>query len=268
MPAFGWANCPAAVRAQADGLLAGFQATLADNLVGVYLHGSLATGCFNPLRSDVDLLAVTREPMAVAVKRRLAKLLLTRSRQPSPVEISFLVRADLTPWRHPAPYDFHYSEDWRTTFGRDLESGAWREWNAVPRRDPDLAGHITVTHHRGVCLYGPPIAEVFPPVPRADFLASILGDVLDAQFGLNSDLSHPTYVILNACRTYAYLRTGQVLSKDEGGVWALDALPMRFRPTVTAALDAYRDRGDERGLEQEAVAALAAYLRAAITAYG
>ena len=32
---------------------------LADALTGVYLHGSLAMGCFNPVTSDVDLIVDT-----------------------------------------------------------------------------------------------------------------------------------------------------------------------------------------------------------------
>ena len=30
-------------------------------LTGVYLHGSLAMGCFHPKKSDLDLLVVVRE---------------------------------------------------------------------------------------------------------------------------------------------------------------------------------------------------------------
>lgn len=29
--------------------------TLGENLIGVYLHGSAAMGCFNPAKSDLDL---------------------------------------------------------------------------------------------------------------------------------------------------------------------------------------------------------------------
>ena len=29
-----------------------------ENLTGVYLHGSLAMGCFNPDKSDIDLIIV------------------------------------------------------------------------------------------------------------------------------------------------------------------------------------------------------------------
>lgn len=37
---------------------------LGDNLAGIYLHGSAAMGCFNALRSDVDLLVVVKRDMA------------------------------------------------------------------------------------------------------------------------------------------------------------------------------------------------------------
>ena len=36
---------------------------LRENIVGVYLHGSLAMGCFNPKRSDTDLIIVVNEPL-------------------------------------------------------------------------------------------------------------------------------------------------------------------------------------------------------------
>ena len=35
---------------------------LGENLVGLYLHGSIAFGCFNPQKSDVDYIAAVREP--------------------------------------------------------------------------------------------------------------------------------------------------------------------------------------------------------------
>ena len=32
---------------------------IGDDLAGIYLHGSLAMDCFNPDRSDIDLIVVT-----------------------------------------------------------------------------------------------------------------------------------------------------------------------------------------------------------------
>ena len=43
-----------------------FKEELGSHLVGVYLHGSLAMGCFNPEASDVDLLVVAaRQPSGI-----------------------------------------------------------------------------------------------------------------------------------------------------------------------------------------------------------
>jgi predicted nucleotidyltransferase len=261
MSQYGWGACPADVHEQVHHLLDGLHASLAGNLTGVYLHGSLAMACFNPARSDVDLLVITQQAMPVETKRDLAGLLLAVSGQPSPVEMSCLCQADLLPWRYPTPFDFHYSETWREAYIRDLGGESWKEWNAVRRCDEDLAGHITVTHRRGVCLYGPPVAEVFPAVPRRDFLASVLSDVLSPEFGLDAVAQNPVYVVLNACRTLACLRSGEILSKDEGGVWALQALPGRFHPTLAAALAAYRDSSGDGGLLKEAAAEFVAYMQ-------
>src|SRR5687767_11788157 len=99
MSRFGWQNCRADVKEQISHLISGFRMHLAENLSGVYLHGSLATGCFNPLRSDIDILVVTRAKIPVETKRSLARLILDVSRQPAPIEISFLTFGDLHPWR-------------------------------------------------------------------------------------------------------------------------------------------------------------------------
>ncbi len=260
MNQYGWHTCPAGVREQVVRLLDGLQAALAENLSGVYLHGSLAMNCFNPARSDVDLLAITHQAVPVEIKRDLAGLFLGVSLCPSPIEMSCVRHADLLPWRYPTPFDFHYSETWREAYVRDLDGDGWKGWNAVRRCDEDLAAHITITRRRGVCLYGPPVGEVFPAVPRRDYLASVLGDVLSPEFGLDAVMQNPVYIVLNACRTLAYLRTGEILSKDEGGVWALQALPGRFHPTLVAALDAYRNAADDGGVSKEA-AEFATYIR-------
>ena len=49
---------PPDVAALVDALIAGSQEALGDNLVGVYLCGSLALGDFDPEKSDVDALVV------------------------------------------------------------------------------------------------------------------------------------------------------------------------------------------------------------------
>jgi predicted nucleotidyltransferase len=228
------------IRAQVERYVADVHAMLGDQLVGVYLHGSLAMGCFNPDQSDLDLLVVTYAPMSALTKRDVADHLLRVSRQPAPIEVSFLALTMLTPWRHPPLFNFYYSEMLRFAYARDLAGEGWRTWSARDQRDPDLSAHITVVRRRGLALCGPPPTEVFPPVPEEDYITAIIGDVAKALDRIYAD---PIYAILNACRTLAFLQTRRVYSKEEGGRWALEQLPATLRPLVQTALIHYRDAG-------------------------
>jgi streptomycin 3"-adenylyltransferase len=262
MTLYSWPDCLAPTQKQLKQYIREVEAELADNLVGIYLHGSLAMASFNPECSDLDLLVVTRRPMSLETKRRLAETLLSRSGQPHPIEISFLRRGDMVPWQYPTSYDFHYSEMWRESFQRELISGDWKSWNERQRYDPDLAAHITITNQRGLCLAGAAIEEVFPAVPRQDYLDSIMGDVGD---GLENISRDPIYGILNACRTYAYLSYGHIYSKEAGGVWALEVLPESLRKIVMSALATYRGEPEVSPLENDQLETFAAYIRTTLT---
>jgi streptomycin 3"-adenylyltransferase len=256
MTQYGWATCPPAVRSQIEQLLATIQEALLDHLAGIYLHGSLAMGCFHPEHSDLDLLVVTHQQMSVATKRALVEALLRLSRHPAPIEISFLAADHLTPWRHPTPYDLHYSEDWRSRHEQALATDAWRGWDERRHEDADLAAHVTVTRARGICLLGQPIAETFPPVPPQNYLASIWGDFLWAR---GRAMRNPCYFVLNACRVAAYLLEGRICSKEEGGVWALNVVPEALRNPILQALEMYRG-GESQAFDDATLKAFGAYM--------
>jgi streptomycin 3"-adenylyltransferase len=152
----GWDNAPVVVRAQVNELVAGLRAALGAGLVGIYLHGSLAMGSFTLERSDIDVLAVSEEPLTADERRALATVLLRVSNAPRPIEISVLSRGDLHSWRYPPPYQFHYGEDWRERYAAALAADDPTAWDAPPEppTDPDLAAHTTVTRARGIVLAG------------------------------------------------------------------------------------------------------------------
>ncbi len=230
-----WETCPDVVRQQVTTFVEGCAPIIGSNLVGIYLHGSLAMGCFNPARSDLDLLVVSEALLTAVDRRQLVERLLSMSGQPIPIEISFLARSQLHPWQHPTPFDLHFSEDWRDKMQQQIEHGSWQNWQ--PSVDGDLAGHVTVTRARGICLVGTAIADVFPQVPHRDYLDSILRDVVPS---LDTIEENPVYVILNTCRTLAYLQQGKIYSKDEGGIWGLSHLDGAIQPVIEQALFQYR----------------------------
>lgn len=237
MAQYGWTECPGNIRPQVNDLLNAFRTVLGGDLIGVYLHGSLAMGCFNPEWSDVDLLAITQIRMRVETKRDIAEILLRCSAAPAPIELSFLLKQDIDSWRYPTPYDFHYSEDWREKIKGELSDGGWRSWNEELRTDPDLAAHITIIFNRGICLYGPPIGEIFHPIPKQHYIASIIEDF---KWGRDRIDQYPRSFILNACRAHAYLLEDRICSKDEAGTWAIQILAEEFKDIVAQALEEYR----------------------------
>ena len=46
-----------------------------EELTGIYLHGSLAMGCFHPDKSDIDLILVIKDSVSDGQKRRLMDIL-------------------------------------------------------------------------------------------------------------------------------------------------------------------------------------------------
>lgn len=236
---------PDETRSQVDRLVEELRRLLAENLVGVYLHGSLAMGCFNARTSDIDLLAVTEQVIAAGTKASLIELLLSLSGSPHPIEMSFLQRRAIWPWQFPTPFDLHYSETWRVQHEETLaRADALPAPDFVPsadaqQTDTDLAAHIGVTRERGVVLTGEPIEAVFPVVPERDLRASLLSDLRWARGRLDTD-EGLRYAVLNACRACAFLRERRIYSKSEGAQWALATLPREYHAAIEAALEAYR----------------------------
>ncbi|WP_324716570.1 aminoglycoside adenylyltransferase domain-containing protein [Carboxydochorda subterranea] len=251
-----WPDCPASVHEAVDGFVTLVSGLSGPSLVGVYLHGSLAMGGFNPRASDLDLLVVTQSAPGVTFRRPLAAWLLEHSGNPHPFEIHVLTMGDLHPWRHPTPFAFHYSEAWRQPI-RDALARLQDPRELMPATDPDLAAHVTVLRARGVCLCGAPIAEVFPEVPPDDYRDAIFRDVGDAQVTVGEN---PISTVLNLCRVARYLADGDIPSKAEAGAWAAMTLPEAHRQVAAWALAAHRDEPSALAPPRDRLAAFVRYM--------
>jgi hypothetical protein len=60
----------------------------------------------------------------------------------------------MIPGRHPAPFEPHFSEGWRTRFEGDRDTGSWKHLHRMKQTDADLAAQISVAAARGICLAG------------------------------------------------------------------------------------------------------------------
>ena len=216
-----------------------YHSILGDALVGVYAHGSMAFGCFEPETSDMDFLVVVETEPTDAQKIRLLETL-QQLEAFAPVkgfEMSVVLAADCAAPVHPIPFCLHYSNAHRSACQQDMAAYIAR----MKGTDPDLAAHFTVTRAVGKAVWGKPVAEIFGEVPRHAYLDSIRADMADA---LADVQTNPVYVILNLCRVLAAIREGAVLSKAQGGAWGLANLPEEHHAVIRAALEAYEGGGE------------------------
>ncbi len=254
---YNWENVSRVIKSEVNTLVTEFQNLLQGNLIGIYLHGSLALGGFKPERSDIDLLVVTGQKIELEVKKEIISLLLRISRFPVPVEISFLAEKDIFPYKNPLPYDLHYSEKWREKLQQELRDEGWKHWDDDTKHDPDLAIYLTVLHQYGIVLYGKPIEEALPAVPEQNFRDALIIDLREAT---KNRLRNPIYFVLNACRIEAYLLEGKILSKDAGAEWGLVKLPEQFHPLIEQSLALYRGERPGRPAGRSALNDFAAFI--------
>jgi predicted nucleotidyltransferase len=243
MPGRHWSDADEDVREFLTLCVSAFEEELGAGIVGVYLHGSLAFGCYNRARSDLDLLVVVQEPLSrterLAFLRRCADLSHANP-TPGDIELSVVLLPHVQEFSHPLPYEAHYSRD----FNAAIRTGAID--TASGKTDADIAAHCTVVRARGIALLGPPPAEVFGPVPWSAYIASITEDFnwIASEEHL---MDNPVYGILNMCRVEMTIRLGPptVVSKEEAGEWMMSRTHAAHRDLLRLALAVYRGEREE-----------------------
>ena len=220
---------------------------LGENLVGVYLHGSAVMGCFNPAKSDLDLIVVIDKPMNNETKLAYMDMVvaLNADAPAKGIEMSIVLRDVCKPFVYPTPFELHFSE-------RHIK---WYSENPVDYvqkmngNDKDLAAHFTVIRARGKCLWGAPVTDVFAQVPATDYMDSLWEDICDAPDEIENNTM---YLVLNLARVMAYKKEGLILSKKEGGEWALKNLSEEFAAVIRTALEEYAGASEETAPEKYA----------------
>lgn len=204
------------------------------DLTGVYLHGSLAMGCFNPDKSDLDLIVVIEKNILDKQKLEFMNELteLNKKAPGKGIELSIVKKVYCREFLYPTPFELHFANmhlQWFIENPTDYISN-------MKGTDKDLAAHFTIIKKYGIVLYGQEINEVFADVPEKDYLDSIWCDVEGA---VENILEDPVYTILNLCRVAAFCKSNLIISKKQGGEWALQNLASKYQFLISSALQNY-----------------------------
>jgi hypothetical protein len=216
-------------------LVAGAQASLAENFCGAYLSGSFALGDADE-HSDVDFIVVIHEQLGAQEESALQAL------------HGRLYALDV-PWAQHLEGSYVPKESFRRVdpLGTPylfLDNGArelvWDEHCNTAVARWSLREH-------GIALAGPGPKSLVDPVTaeqlRSEARTKLLEYVDWAKSPKMSRWKQP-YLVITYCRMLHTLSVGTVVSKREAGEWALGALDGRWTPLVQHALD---DRPDPWG---------------------
>ena len=196
----------------------------------MYLHGSLASGDFDPQRSDIDFVVVTAGALPDACDTALAALHLrlidSGLHWAAKLEGTYFPQQVL---RRYAPSDALYPS---LNEGSFYMGGHGSDWV--------IQSHILREH--GIVLAGPAPRELIDPVAPDDLrraMRSLLREwwapMLDDTARLRSD-EYQAYAILTMCRALYTLETGAVASKPVAARWAQAALDARRMALIERAL--------------------------------
>jgi hypothetical protein len=220
-------------------LLSNTLSTLGDQVVGLYLGGSLALGDFNPNRSDIDFVAVTFDELApervVALQAMHTRLWAAGTKWARRLDGSYVPQQVFRHWTadHP-PCPFVEGDGFTVT----------QQGSALIQR------HII--HQYGVVVAGPRPQEILDPV-GAEELRRALHEILEISW--RPLLDDPAWVrqsrmqpfaILTMCRTLYTLEHGVIASKPVAARWFKQAIGRQWTELIDWALAGPHDSESSR----------------------
>jgi predicted nucleotidyltransferase len=191
-----------AVAAQIPRELAGYLDELVERmsahaeLHAVYLLGSAAGGGYERGRSDVDVVAVTARPLAEDERRALAE---AAESLPCPARKLELVVYPLGSDR----YEINLNTGEKVSFDPEEDPAFWFVLDRA------------IAEQHAIALLGPPWHDVFESVAHEQVLAA-LDEALDWQQG-EEPVGRSS--VLNACRAWMWLESGEWGSKPDAAAW-------------------------------------------------
>ena len=222
-------------------LAAEIQGLLGDDLVGLYLYGSLVSGGFDPGVSDIDLVAVTSrevEALDLAGLGRMQDAFVRLYPEWSDrLEIVYIGRATLG--------------SFRTSPGSLAVIGPGEPFHVRHERVAEWLQNWYLVRETGVRLYGADAAAIVPPMAWAEFAAATVryADEVRNRSRVGARGGVLAYTILTMCRALRTVRTQTHGSKQEAATWTCERMP-EWTPLIDAALTCRLSRG-RIGFEDE-----------------
>jgi hypothetical protein len=197
--------------------VASWRSALGRNLTGVYVHGSVATGAFNPRTSDIDVVATTRTLTDGPSNERIHEVHGAMhgwgsDRWADRLEVMFMPARALGMAGVPriSVLELHPDEGFK-----------------VQPLGSDFMIQKRILRQHGITLFGPKIAKVVAPVTNGELRDAVIGNLREwwrpqlEYPGQFLKRSYQAYAVLTMCRALCILATGELVTKPEAAAWAM-----------------------------------------------
>ena len=232
---------------------------LGDELIGVYLHGSIALDAFNPDSGDIDILVVVKDSIDIQVKLEIARDIIEIDKKPCPLEMSAVKLSDARNWKTPGNCVFHYSDFWTEKYMERFsnpDADVYVVDHEFP--DADVTSYIKLLKQCGIVLYGREIQKVFADISDEDFWVAISADIDDYDFH-DYDARYFSSNVLILGRILSFKKERRILSKYDGGIWMIDHVPEDLKYLPKLAMKIWFE-GEKHLLPEEDLSRLRDYL--------
>ncbi|OOF93015.1 hypothetical protein ASPCADRAFT_209656 [Aspergillus carbonarius ITEM 5010] len=225
-------NLPEEVEAYLEELVKRLTGYLKDQLIGVYLFGSASYDAYEPGLSDLDVQAIVKDQLDPIEKQAVIRRL-NQAALPCPAtKLEFVVYTQSAVYpasRHPH-------------FELNLNTGVHQP-DHISLDPANESSHwflldIAMGRELGRNLHGPDTTDAFGAIPRRWILEAI-ADSLDWH---QANEVNSANSVLNACRGWRFIVTGEFSSKVDGARWAIQQPGC---PDIVTRAIAARKTGDE-----------------------
>jgi hypothetical protein len=211
-------------------LLKYVRAALGAYFVGLYLHGSLAGGDFNPQSSDIDFVIVTTQELPESILPDLEAA--HRRVWSSGLEWGALMEGTCFPVK----------SFYRHNLNDPPRPHVCQEKFFISRQETDWIINRHILRANGVVVAGPPLRTLIAPVTKEEIRWTVSEGLRTDWAPRLNDLEwlkppgNQPFVVLTNCRSLYTLRYGTVKSKPGCARWALTALGKRWQGLIEYAM--------------------------------
>ncbi len=212
-------------------LLSEVKAVLGSRFVGIYLYGSLATGDFDPQRSDIDFVVATADELPAEMISALgamhARMAASGLKWATKLEGSYIPRQAL---RRYDPTDAPCLQ---------INEGHFR----VGRLGSEWIIQRHTLREQGVVVAGPVPQTLIDPVQPDDLRRAVRGflhewwsPMLRSPDPRLHGSEYQAYAVLTMCRALYTLQHGTIVSKPVAARWAQETLDERWGALIECVL--------------------------------